>query len=102
MLFINVEFKRQQKKTMGRTPREIRELGTEAVRLYNAAIDQGHYVNDLIRCMFVGHHGVGKTTLVKTFLADKDKRKPRSTDGIDVHIRKCYFDKDTDEWHVQG
>ena len=60
---------------MGRTPREIRELGTEAVRLYNAAIDQGHYVNDLIRCMFVGHHGVGKTTLVKTFLADKDKRK---------------------------
>ena len=87
---------------MSQVPREIRELGTDAIRIYREAIDQGHYVNNLIRCMFVGHHGVGKTTLVKTFLGDKDKRKPRSTDGIDVHIRKSYVDEDTNEWHVQG
>ena len=69
--------------------------------LYYVALLKGFYVNNLIRGMFVGHFGVGKTTLVKALLS-QDKQGTKSTDGIDVHIRKCYFDKIKKQWHIQG
>ena len=51
--------------------------------------------------MVVGHFGVGKTTLVKGLL-EQDPRGTLSTDGIEVHIRKCFYDKETGKWHIQG
>ena len=69
--------------------------------LYLSALRKGEYVNNLIRVMVVGHFGVGKTTLVKGLL-QQDPRGTRSTDGIEVHIRKCLYNKDTGKWHVQG
>ena len=86
---------------MDKLPTEIKQLGKQAMLRYLKALRSGGYVNNLIRCMFVGHFGVGKTTLVRSLLK-KDKRKVRSTDGIEVHIRKCFFNKDNNEWHVQG
>ena len=82
-------------------PNEIKQLGKRAVHLYLRALNKGEYVNNLIRCMFVGHFSVGKTTLARGLL-QQDIRGIQSTDGIEVTLRKCYLDKETNEWHIQG
>ena len=82
-------------------PEEIVHLGKRAVHSYCEALGKGEFVNNLIRTMVVGHFGVGKTTLVKGLL-QQDTRDTQSTDGIEIHIRKCFFDKETGKWHIQG
>ena len=82
-------------------PEEIKGLGYKAMRLYYYAMIKREYVNNLIRCMFVGHWGVGKTTLVKGLL-EEDQTGITSTDGIEVYIKRCFFDKDKGMWHIQG
>ena len=71
------------------------------MRSYYYSLVKGEYVNNLIRCMFVGHWGVGKTTLVKGLL-EEDQTGITSTDGIEVHVRRCYYDKQKRGWHIQG
>ena len=88
------EFKNQ-------TPNEIRQLGSSAIRQFYSALQGGGYVNKEIRCMFVGHFGVGKTTIVKSLLLESNNAT-KSTDGIEVHVRKCSFNEITKEWCVQG
>ena len=82
-------------------PEEIKVMGYKAMRLYYYAMMKGEYVNNLIRCMFVGHWGVGKTTLVKGIL-EQDQTGITSTDGIEVYIKRCFFDKEKGTWHIQG
>ena len=48
--------------------------------------------------MFVGHSGVGKTTLAAGLLG-MDSTDKGSTDGIEVHIGRCYINKSTGDWH---
>ena len=84
------------------TPKEIRQLGLQAVSLYQKALTNGSYINNLIRCMFVGHYGVGKTTLVNGLLGKKTNVKTKSTDGIDIHLAKCFYVKKTKKWHIEG
>ena len=52
--------------------------------------------------MFVGHFGVGKTTLVNGLLGKKTSTETRSTDGIDIHLAKCFYNKSTRSWHIEG
>ena len=85
-----------------KTPKEIRRLGTQAVLLYQKGLTSGSYINNLIRCMFVGHFGVGKTTLVNGLLGKRNSTKTRSTDGIDIHLAKCFYNKSTRSWHIEG
>ena len=80
---------------------EIWQLGYPAVGQFYAALKKGGVVNKQIRCMFVGHYGVGKTTLVKSLLRENNK-DTKSTDGIEVHVRMCYFNNTKKTWHVQG
>ena len=82
-------------------PDEIKVLGYKAMRLYYCAMTKGEYVNNLIRCMIVGHWGVGKTTLVKGLL-EQCQSGITSTDGIEVHIKRCFYDKEEKKWHLQG
>ena len=82
-------------------PREIRVQGYNAMRMYYHAMVKGQCVNNLIRCMFVGHWGVGKTTLVKGLL-EEDQTGITSTDGIEVYIKRCYFDKEKGMWRIEG
>ena len=82
-------------------PVEIRQLGITAIYQFHDALKKGGVVNKQIRCMFVGHYGVGKTTLVKSLLQENNKNT-KSTDGIEVHVRKCYFNQTKNTWHVQG
>ena len=51
--------------------------------------------------MFIGHFGVGKTTLVKQ-LQGLSATGVESTDGIDVYRGKCYYNTDTKEWITPG
>ena len=84
------------------TPHEICRLGPKAVSLYQKALTSGSYNNNLIRCMVVGHYGVGKTTLVNGLLGKKRNFKTKSTDGIDIHLAKCFYNKSTRTWHIEG
>ena len=51
--------------------------------------------------MFVGHFGVGKTTLVRQ-LQGLSAEGVESTDGIDVYRGKCYYNMETKQWITQG
>ena len=82
-------------------PEEIKVQGYKAMRLFYYAREKGESVNNLIRCMFVGHWGVGKTTLVKGLL-NEDQSGITSTDGIELYIKRCHYDKEKGMWHIQG
>ena len=82
-------------------PEEIKRLGSEAIGVYLQALDQGRFTNNIVRCMFIGHFGVGKTTLVRQ-LQGMSATDIQSTDGIDVYRGKCYYNKDTKEWTTPG
>ncbi|KAK3099635.1 hypothetical protein FSP39_007323 [Pinctada imbricata] len=49
--------------------------------------------------MLVGHFGVGKTTIAMQLLERKVKHID-STDGIDVYINQCLYDKESRTWHT--
>ena len=76
-------------------------MGHDAVRLYARSMREGVFSTYNIRCMFVGHYGVGKTTLVNGILGRKDVRIT-STDGIDVFIGQCYVDRKRGHWITEG
>ena len=82
-------------------PEEIRRLGQKVVYLYLNALRKGTFTNNIIRCMFVGHFGVGKTTLVRQ-LQGLSAAGVGSTDGIDVYRGKCYYNMETKEWITPG
>ena len=82
-------------------PEEIKRLGQKAIEVYLDAIEKGRFTNNIIRCMFIGHFGVGKTTLVKQ-LQGLVAAGVESTDGIDVYRGKCYYNTDTKEWITPG
>ena len=82
-------------------PDEIKRLGPNAIAVYWQALGQGKFTNNIVRCMFIGHFGVGKTTLVRQ-LQGLSAANVQSTDGIDVYRGKCYYNKDTKEWFTPG
>ena len=84
-----------------RMPQEIKMLGPKAMTVYMDALDKGRFTNNIIRCMFIGHFGVGKTTLVKQ-LQGLSAADVESTDGIDVYRGKCYYNRNTKEWITPG
>ena len=82
-------------------PEEISRLGPKVVALYHNALEKGTFTNNIIRCMYVGHFGVGKTTLVRQ-LQGLSTDDVESTDGIDVYRGKCYYNMETKEWITPG
>ena len=82
-------------------PDEIKRLGQKAIKVYLDALEKGYFTNNIIRCMFIGHFGVGKTTLVKQ-LQGLSATGLESTDGIDVYRGKCYYNRETKEWITPG
>ena len=82
-------------------PKEIKRIGPKAMTVYMDALDTGRFTNNIVRCMFIGHFGVGKTTLVKQ-LQGLSAAGVKSTNGIDVYRGKCYYNIDTKEWLTTG
>jgi polynucleotide 5'-kinase involved in rRNA processing len=80
-------------------PEEILRMDKRSIELYKRALSEGeeHVYN--IRVMVVGHYGVGKTTLTKRLLDEVvDINKRESTNGIDVHVRRCNVCLKTGQW----
>ena len=74
-------------------------MDSAAVESFIHALEVGVYQSYHVRLMVVGHFGVGKTTLTKGLLGDDATRAVvESTNGIDVFIGRCYFNKFTHAW----
>ncbi|XP_053388747.1 uncharacterized protein LOC128551850 [Mercenaria mercenaria] len=76
-------------------------MDKRSIELYKEVLQAGHESVHNIRVMVVGHYGVGKTTLTKRlFKEDININKQESTNGIDVHIRKCKVSLENGEWKM--
>ena len=74
-------------------------MDTRSRDLYRQTLAEGKEAVHNIRVMVVGHYGVGKTTLTRRLLRKKvDITARDSTDGIDVHVRKCKVSLDDYQW----
>ncbi|XP_053392169.1 probable serine/threonine-protein kinase roco5, partial [Mercenaria mercenaria] len=82
-------------------PEEILRMDKRSIELYKEVLQVEHESVHNIRVMVVGHYGVGKTTLTKRlFKEDININKQESTNGIDVHIRKCKVSLENGEWKM--
>ncbi len=76
-------------------------MDNKSIHLYKKALSEGETSVHSIRVMVVGHYGVGKTTLTKRLLEeDVDLDARDSTDGIDVHVRRCRVSLADQKWTV--
>ena len=74
-------------------------MDERAIELYKNALEEGEEQHYSIRLMVTGPYGVGKSTLTKRLLCqDVDIQDRTSTDGIDVHVKKCKISLDTSKW----
>ena len=74
-------------------------IGIQDTEIFQQALEMGRYPFHHIRLMFIGHYGVGKSTLAAGLLG-MTTTGIESTDGIDVHIGRCYINNATNEWHA--
>ncbi|XP_045175217.2 uncharacterized protein LOC123536268 [Mercenaria mercenaria] len=82
-------------------PRELLGLNEKSIEIYKTALSEGSEAAHNIRVMVVGHFGVGKTTLTKRMFEENVYLgKQESTEGIDVHVRKCKVSLEDGRWHV--
>ncbi|XP_060582204.1 uncharacterized protein LOC132738654 [Ruditapes philippinarum] len=82
-------------------PIEILRMDKHSIELYKRALSEGKEAVYNIRVMVVGHYGVGKTTLTKRlFDEDVDINKRESTNGIDVHVKRCKVSLQTRQWFI--
>ncbi|XP_060604835.1 probable serine/threonine-protein kinase roco6 [Ruditapes philippinarum] len=76
-------------------------MDKHSIELYKRALSEGKEAVYNIRVMVVGHYGVGKTTLTKRLLdEDVDINKRESTNGIDVHVKRCKVSLETGQWET--
>ncbi|XP_053386594.1 uncharacterized protein LOC123538917 isoform X3 [Mercenaria mercenaria] len=82
-------------------PQEILRMDKRSIELYKEVLQGGYETVHNIRVMIVGHYGVGKTTLTKRLFKEYiNINKQESTNGIDVHIRKCKVSLENGEWKM--
>ena len=80
-------------------PAEIAAMDDQAISIFKNAMEKGTYKSYFLRIMTVGHYGVGKSTLTKRLLNSYvDLDKYDSTDGIDIYVGRCSYDRDTKCW----
>ena len=80
-------------------PAEILRMDNKSVELYKKALEQGKERDYSIRIMVTGPYGVGKSTFTKRLLCqDVNINERNSTDGIDVHVKKCKVSLETSHW----
>ena len=84
-------------------PPEILRMDKQSVALYKKALEEGNEKDYSIRIMVIGPYGVGKSALTKRLLCqDVDINERNSTDGIDVHVKKCKVSLETSEWIIDN
>lgn len=76
-------------------------MDDKSIELYKQALSEGKEAVHNIRVMIVGPFGAGKTTLKKRLFGESvDISKRESTDGIDVHVKRCKVSLDTGQWNM--
>ena len=84
---------------ISKLPAEILRLDSKSIELYKKALNEGKEKDYSIRIMVTGPYGVGKSTFTKRLLRqDVDIGERNSTDGIDVHVKKCKVSLETSQW----
>ena len=82
-------------------PAEILRMDSRSIELYKKALEEGKEKDYSIRIMVTGPYGVGKSTFTKRLLCqDVNINERNSTDGIDVHVKKCKVSLETSQWIV--
>lgn len=77
-------------------PSLLQNFGEEAESRFHEYLQQGSEDYYEINLMFIGQAGVGKTTLTKGLLGELDPHvPPASTNGIDLHLHRCKYDRHT-------
>ena len=76
-------------------------MDSKSIELYKKVLEEGKEKDYNIRLMVVGPFGVGKTSFTKRLLRQNvDISERNSTDGIDVHVRRCKVSLETSAWTV--
>ena len=84
-------------------PVEILRMDSKSIELYKQALEDGMEEDYSIRIMVVGPFGVGKTAFTNRLLSqDVNINERNSTDGIDVHVRRCKVSLKTQQWIVDA
>ena len=74
-------------------------MDARSIQLFKLAMENGKYKSFNLRIMVIGHFGVGKTTLTKRLLREEvNMHDCKSTEGIEIYVRKCKYDYRTKTW----
>ncbi|VDI82033.1 Hypothetical predicted protein [Mytilus galloprovincialis] len=86
--------------THGSIPAAILRMDKESIRIYMKALESGSEIKHDIRVIIVGKKGAGKTSLVRNLLKE-NLDGVESTNGIDIHIKKCKIRTADEKWFLQ-
>ncbi|GAB1605871.1 uncharacterized protein LOC115219837 [Argonauta hians] len=82
------------------TPKEIFVRGEAAIKAYEKACCSGSEAVYRTRLMLVGKDRVGKTSLKRSLLGQKDEKTVDSTDGVDLSESCSFNTSDSKAWKL--
>ncbi|XP_071147016.1 uncharacterized protein [Mytilus edulis] len=88
-------------KTHGPIPATIIRMDKNSIRIYMNALKSGAEIKHDLRIIIVGKKGAGKTSLVKNLLKKKRVDHVESTNGIDIHVKRCKIRTADGKWSFE-
>lgn len=86
--------------THGSIPAIILRMDNESIEIYKKALESGSEIKHDIRIIIVGKKGAGKTSLVRNLLKE-NLDNVDSTNGIDIHVKRCKIRTADGKWFLQ-
>ncbi|VDI47137.1 Hypothetical predicted protein, partial [Mytilus galloprovincialis] len=87
--------------THGSIPATILRMDKNSIRIYMNALKSGAEIKHDLRIIIVGKKGAGKTSLVKNLLKKKRVAHVKSTNGIDIHVKRCKIRTADGKWSFE-
>lgn len=79
-------------------PEQITKMDEESINIYLKALETGSEQRRDINLVIVGKKGVGKTSLVRRLFGENIE-DVKSTNGIEIHRRRCRISLNNWEWN---
>ncbi|XP_063436865.1 uncharacterized protein LOC134718301 [Mytilus trossulus] len=79
-------------------PEQIKKMDHESIAIYLNALESGSERRRDINLIVVGKKSVGKTSLVRRLFGE-ELQSVKSTNGIEIHRRRCRIDLSNWEWN---